>query len=101
MKTFNLKSKLIIAVTTLGLTLGMASANAADQTTSYEEVVSAYISAQGQQIMAELALNLEKNIASQLQNFRKKHSEIEISQMVAKTIKAKTDTKNKIVLTED
>jgi len=101
MKTFNLKSKLIIAVTTLGLTFGMASANAADQTTSYEEVVATYISAQGQQLMAELALNLENNIASQLQNFHKKYSEMEVSQVVAKTIETKIDTKNKIVVTED
>jgi len=74
MKTFNLKSKLIIAVAALGLTFGATSANANEQTTSYEEVVAAYISAQGEQIMADLAISIEDNIASQLQDFQQKYA---------------------------
>ncbi|MBL4909877.1 MAG: hypothetical protein JKX78_07635 [Alteromonadaceae bacterium] len=100
MKIFNLKSKAIIAVTTLGLALSINSANANEQTTSYEEVVAAYISAQGKQIMTELAINLENNIANQIQNFRNKHSEASNSQIIIENIAVKTAT-NKTSITED
>ena len=66
MKTFNLKNKVIVAVVALGFAV---SANAANQETSYEQVVEAYIVAQGQQVMEELSTSLQKNISTQLQQF--------------------------------
>jgi hypothetical protein len=70
MKTFNLKNKVIVAIATLGFAV---SANATNQNSSFEQMVSTYISAQGQQVMQELSGKLQNNIATQLQNFKLDH----------------------------
>jgi len=102
MKTFNLKSKLIIATTVLGLTFGATSANANEQATSYEEVVAAYISAQGEQIMADLAVNIENNIATQLQDFKQKYASTLTTELaVEKAADTSKGTKTKDDIAEE
>jgi len=66
MKTFNLKNKIIIAVAALGFAV---SANAATKEASYEQMVEAYVIAQGQIVMQELSTTLQNNITTQLQQF--------------------------------
>lgn len=66
MKTFNLKSKIIVVVAALGFAV---SANAADDKVSYEQMVETFVIAQSQQMMADLADNLQQSITAQLQDF--------------------------------
>ena len=73
MKTLNLKTKVIVAIAALGFAV---SATAANTQTTHEEIIAAYIADQSQQVMLDLSDQLQKSIATQLQNFSLKNVNI-------------------------
>jgi len=85
MKTFNLKSKVIVVVAALGFAV---SANAANDKVSYEQMVESFVIAQGQQMMADLADNLQQSISAQLQDFS-------LNNVTTLTVKANNGSKLK------
>ncbi len=66
MNTLNLTNKVIVAVAVLSLAF---TANATTQPKSLKQVVTNTVATQGQQVMQQLAGQLQQNIAEQLQNF--------------------------------
>ncbi len=100
MKIVNIKSKVIIAIAALGFAV---SATAANQPTTNEDIIAAYIANQSQQVMLDLSDQLQKSIATQLQNFSLKNvniwlndSDVEITVQETEQSNVATQTPTKL-----